>query len=102
MACAADLIVDTTRGRLAGRELPGDIIAFKGIRYAQSPADKQRWKPPVPVGEWSGVQSAADFGPACMQISSASTSIYADVPPRMSEDCLFLNVWKPARDRRHR
>jgi para-nitrobenzyl esterase len=32
-----------------------------------------------------------------MQISSASTSIYADVPPRMNEDCLFLNVWKPAR-----
>ena len=99
MACAAsgDPIVDTTHGRLSGAKLPGDIVAFKGIRYAQSPANEQRWKPPVPVANWSGVRSAADFGAACMQVSSASTSIYADVPPRMNEDCLFLNVWKPAR-----
>jgi para-nitrobenzyl esterase len=96
-AASSDPIVETTHGRLAGRELPGDIVAFKGIRYAQSPEAGQRWKPPVPAADWSGIQSAADFGPACMQVSSASTSIYADLPPRMSEDCLFLNVWKPAR-----
>jgi para-nitrobenzyl esterase len=96
-ACAADPIVETTHGRLSGRELPNDIVAFKGIRYAQSPTENQRWKPPIPAGDWSGVRSAGEFGPACMQISSASTSIYADLPPRMSEDCLFLNVWKPAR-----
>ena len=97
LAASNEPVVETTHGRVAGRELPGDIVAFKGIRYAQSPAGAQRWKPPVPTADWTGVQSAADFAPACMQVSSASTSIYADLPPRMSEDCLFLNVWKPAR-----
>lgn len=95
-AASAEPVVETTHGRLAGRELPGDIVAFKGIRYARAPTGRQRWKPPVPVADWSGIRSAAEFGPACMQISSAPTSIYMDLPARMSEDCLFLNVWKPA------
>jgi para-nitrobenzyl esterase len=41
---------------------------------------------PQPVGPWQGVLSADKFGPACMQID--------DVPK--SEDCLTINVWRPA------
>jgi para-nitrobenzyl esterase len=88
--------VQTTHGTVVGRVLPGvDLTVFKGIRYAQAPTGELRWKPPVPAAAWADSHSAEDFGPACIQPSSASGSIYADLPPRMSEDCLFLNVWKP-------
>ena len=90
-------IVQTTHGAVSGVALPGDVTVFRGIRYAQAPTGELRWKPPVPPPDWKGVQTATEFGPACMQPVSASTSIYADNPPAIAEDCLFLNVWKPAR-----
>ncbi|MBS0334665.1 MAG: carboxylesterase family protein, partial [Proteobacteria bacterium] len=52
--------------------------------------------PPKPAAAWSGVRKATEFGPACWQPLSPPGNIYADDPPRMSEDCLSLNVWAPA------
>jgi para-nitrobenzyl esterase len=88
--------VQTAHGTVVGHTLPGlDLTVFKGIRYAQPPTGELRWKPPVPAANWTGPRESADFGPACMQPSSSSGSIYSDYPPRTSEDCLSLNVWKP-------
>jgi para-nitrobenzyl esterase len=88
--------VQTTHGTIIGVSLEdGKLTAFKGIRYAQSPTGELRWKPPVPATDWTGTVNAADFGPSCIQPHSVSGSIYADFPGKMSEDCLFLNVWKP-------
>ena len=75
--------------------MAADITAFKGIRYAQPPIGELRWKPPVPVTDRADPNPASDFGTACIQPASPSGSIYSDLPARMSEDCLFLNVWKP-------
>ena len=94
-AHAASLEVKTTHGTVAGAALPGDIVAFKGLRYAQPPTGQLRWKPPAPPSDWSSVQPATDFGPACIQPHSVSGSIYSDFPPKTDEDCLFLNVWMP-------
>lgn len=88
--------VQTTHGAVSGVSLPGDVTVFRGIRYAQAPTGELRWKPPVSPPDWKGVHAATEFGAACMQPLSAPNSIYADNPPQMSEDCLFLNVWKPA------
>ena len=88
--------VHTSRGAVGGVRLPGDITVFRGIRYAQAPIGDLRWKPPVPPAEWKGMHAAIEFGPACMQVVTTSNSIYADTFPQVSEDCLFLNVWKPA------
>lgn len=89
--------VQTTHGTLAGLQLPGgEITVFRGIRYAQAPTGDLRWQPPVPPSDWIGTQTAQDFGPACIQTASPAGSIYANLPARMSEDCLFLNVRKPA------
>jgi len=90
-------IVHITQGAIAGVELPGGIVAFKGIRYAQPPTGDFRWRPPVPPPVWTGVRPAKDFAPACPQPPSPSGSIYWDFPARTDEDCLFLNVWQPAR-----
>ena len=62
------------------------VISFKGIPYAAPPIGELRWRVPQPVKAWQGVLPADKFGPACMQAD--------DVPK--SEDCLTLNVWRPA------
>jgi para-nitrobenzyl esterase len=95
-AASGPEIVQTTHGAVSGVSLPDGITVFRGIRFAQAPTGDLRWKPPVPPSDWKGVHAATEFGPACMQPLSAPNSIYADNPPQMSEDCLFLNVWKPA------
>src|SRR5262249_5523555 len=80
---------------MASPQKPGTVSVFRGIRYAQAPTGELRWKPPVPVAGWIDPQEGGEFGPACIQPPSPSGSIYSDYPPRTSEDCLFLNVWKP-------
>jgi para-nitrobenzyl esterase len=88
--------VVTAVGALVGRELPGAVAVFKGIPYAQPPLGARRWQPPVASAPWNGVRHAFDFGAACLQVPSPAGSIYAQEPARMSEDCLFLNIWRPA------
>jgi para-nitrobenzyl esterase len=90
------LLIPTRYGVVCGCALPEGITAFKGIRYAQPPVDALRWKPPLPPAAWTGVHAATEFGPASLQPRSPEGSIYADLPQRMSEDCLFLNVWTPS------
>jgi para-nitrobenzyl esterase len=94
--CDPRVIVRTARGALAGLELAGAVTVFRGIRYAEAPTGALRWRPPVAAARWPGVRPAVEFGPACPQAPSAAGSVYAQDPARMSEDCLFLNVWRPA------
>jgi para-nitrobenzyl esterase len=89
-------MVRTARGALAGLELASAVTVFRGIRYAEAPTGALRWRPPVAAARWPGVRSAVEFGPACPQAPSAAGSVYAQEPARTSEDCLFLNVWRPA------
>ena len=74
---------------------PAGICSFRGIPFAAPPVGELRWRTPQPVTPWSGERSADEFGPKCMQ-----TGQPADVDPLnplMSEDCLYLNVWTPAK-----
>lgn len=88
-------------GALQGAALDNGIDVFRGIPYAQAPVGPLRWRPPVAAAPWKGVRDATRFGPACHQPPSRPGSIYAPAEPMpMSEDCLSLNVWKPA-DTRH-
>jgi para-nitrobenzyl esterase len=95
-AFAADQ-VRTSNGVIETTTPPKDgVRSFKGIPFAQPPVGDQRWREPQPVRDWAGVRSADQFGPRCMQ----RTGPMADYWFRsngMSEDCLYLNVWTPAR-----
>jgi para-nitrobenzyl esterase len=86
--------VDVTGGRVAGVAANG-IVSFKGIPFAAPPVGPLRWKAPEPVKPWTGVKPAAAFGPSCMQDPMFARLFGA--PPEMSEDCLYLNVWTPAK-----
>ena len=76
------------------------VRAFKGIPFAQPPTGALRWREPRPAKSWAGARPAAKFGPRCMQ-----APIFGDMGFRsdgMSEDCLYLNVWTPAKTGRER
>lgn len=78
-------VVQTEYGAVKGVQ-EGGVISWKGIPFAAPPVGKLRWRVPQAATPWMGVRDAAQFGPACMQTD--------DIPK--SEDCLTLNVWKPA------
>jgi para-nitrobenzyl esterase len=85
---------DVTGGRVAGIVASG-ISTFKGIPFAAPPVGALRWKPPQPVKPWTGVKQASAYAAACMQ--DATFPKLFGAPPTLSEDCLYLNVWTPAK-----
>ena len=67
---------------------------FQGIPYAAPPLGALRWQPPQPLNTWSDVRQAKHFGPRCMQLPLFGDMVFRS--RGMSEDCLYLNIWKPA------
>ena len=86
--------VQTANGLLEGTMGSG-LRVFRGIPFAQPPVGDLRWKAPQPVQNWEGVRQADNFGPRCMQRAIFDDMIFHS--NGMSEDCLYLNVWTPAR-----
>ena len=72
----------------------GPFLRARGIQYAAHPEGKLRWQPPVPRGPWSGVLDATAYGDDCIQ-GPMLNRLQEIGPARMSERCLFLNVWAP-------
>lgn len=93
--------VRTANGVVAGRGVQASgVRIFRGIPFAQPPTGELRWREPQPLQNWRGVRQATDFGPRCMQ-----APIFDDMRFRsngVSEDCLYLNVWTPAKSKRER
>lgn len=65
------------------------LTVYKGIPFAAPPVGDLRWRPPQPAAKWEAVRQATKFGPSPIQGSGSG--------PDMSEDCLYLNVWTPAK-----
>jgi para-nitrobenzyl esterase len=74
-----------------------EVHVYKGIPYAKPPVGDLRWKAPQPAPDWSGTKQATEFGPVCMQQPYPETSIYYSPLGKISEDCLYLNVWTAAK-----
>ncbi len=92
---AADDRVRTANGVVEGATDDNGIRVFKGIPFAQPPVGDLRWKPPQPVKDWDGVRTADKFGPRAMQLPLFGDMVFRS--DGMSEDCLYLNVWTPAK-----
>ena len=91
------LDVMTPDGALRADKVRGEAGPFlraRGIQYAAHPEGKLRWQPPVPRGPWSGVLDATAYGDDCIQ-GPMLNRLQEIGPARMSERCLFLNVWAP-------
>jgi para-nitrobenzyl esterase len=98
-APAAAQVVNAPAGTVRGTTA-GATQVFKGIPYAKPPVGDLRWRAPVPLERWQGNRAATDFGPACVQPFGGPPNIYNGVTLPISEDCLSLNIWKPANARR--
>jgi para-nitrobenzyl esterase len=86
VAQSADPSLVTVESGVVRGVTAGDVISFKGIPYAAPPVGALRWRMPQPAKPWPGTLAADKFGPACMQTETIAKS----------EDCLTLNVWRPA------
>ncbi|MVN91500.1 carboxylesterase family protein [Mucilaginibacter sp. HME9299] len=82
--------VQTMNGIVRGIATNSYMI-FQGIPYAKPPVGELRWKSPQPVGNWSGVKETVMPAAKCMQLAGGPGSKIVG-----SEDCLYLNVTKPA------
>ncbi len=69
------------------------VRQYLGIPYAAPPVGPNRWKAPQPAPAWPGVKAATEFGLPCVQ-----PKVFGDIDfgERISEDCLFVNVWTNA------
>ena len=71
------------------------LSQYFGIPFAKPPVGELRWRAPEPFAPWSGVKSTKAFGPRPVQ-----AVVFGDMNSRsagISEDCLYLNVWTPAK-----
>jgi len=66
-----------------------DLAIYKGIPFAAPPVGELRWKAPQPAAKWEGVKQTKAYAPAAFQGGNP--------PSGKSEDCLYLNVWTPAK-----
>ncbi|MEO6547315.1 MAG: carboxylesterase family protein [Ferruginibacter sp.] len=80
--------VKVTYGMLQGMYENG-LTVYKGIPFAAPPVGELRWKAPQPAAKWTGIRMADKFAPGAMQ--------GINPPSGKSEDCLYLNVWSPAK-----
>ncbi len=95
VACAAAAApqVQVESGRIAG-VATGDVETFLGIPYAAPPVGQLRWRAPQPMPAWQGVRKATQHGHDCMQEPFPSDA--APLGTKPAEDCLVINVWRPA------
>ena len=70
------------------------LTVYKGIPFAAPPVGDLRWKAPQSAAKWDGVKQATKYGPAAFQGGNP--------PSGKSEDCLYLNVWTPAKSAREK
>jgi para-nitrobenzyl esterase len=86
-------VVSMDSGKLQG-VIQGAVESFKGVPFAAPPVGDLRWRAPQPVQAWSGVRQANAYSSDCMQVPFPSDAAPLGTAP--AEDCLYLNVWRPA------
>lgn len=102
---APSLVRSTEFGQLEG-VTDGKTLSWRGVPFAKPPVGKLRWRAPEPPAAWTGIKSAKDYAEACAQIGGLfgpppKGKDYSAVwetfyKPIGSEDCLYLNVQRPA------
>ena len=96
--------VRVEQGLLAGTSGSSpEIHVYRGVPFAAPPVGDLRWKAPQPAASWQGVRQATEFSNACWQTPyPAAAAIYQAKLPPLSEDCLYLNIWTPAKSAKDR
>ena len=93
-SCAPEKVVEVESGKLRGSESAG-VSSWLGIPFAAPPVGANRWRAPQAPAAWQGVRDATQSGHDCMQLPFPSDAAPLGTTP--AEDCLYANVWRPAR-----
>jgi len=91
---------------LVGKYADENVATFLGVPFAEPPVGDLRWRAPQPLTSKLERRDTTEFEAACMQTMrildwyrsmaesfGASADYYDDL--RVSEDCLYLNLWTP-------
>lgn len=108
----ATAAVQTQNGKVSGvYSADHEVEIFAGIPYAKAPVGELRWRPPQDPEAWDGVLVCDRFAPMSMQVTNLpiydsivriigyhdyKISLKDNYIPPVSEDSLYLNIWKPA------
>ena len=107
------MVRQTTAGKIEGVDdgASSGTYYWKGVPFAQPPVGALRWRAPVAPEAWSDIRPATKFGNACLQIgrifspglnNTYDATIGTNLgKPVGSEDCLFVNIWRPATDEKN-
>jgi len=93
LSFAGDATVRVEQGALQGTVEDG-LAVYRGVPFAAPPVGDLRWRAPQPAAKWEGVRAADKFAPQCVQAMGGPPD---GQQPAQSEDCLYLNVWTPAK-----
>lgn len=89
------ITVTNKSGRFLGKQIDANVTAFLGIQYATA----KRFAEPSDCEKYSGEVKATTFGPQSPQVPGFMEEILNTKGLATSEDCLYLNIWKPNDDR---
>jgi para-nitrobenzyl esterase len=91
------VVARTDRGLVRGA-MEGEALHWLGIPFAEPPTGANRWRPPVAgTACWMGERDATMWAPSCPQIPQQQGQPFDPMAPMEGqEDCLTLNVWRPA------
>ncbi len=93
--------VGTSEGRVIGQaEQSSDgsyACSYKGIPYAAPPTGELRWAPPQKPAQRSNALYAYNYSADCIQCKLIANAMITSNSIIESEDCLYLNIWRPAK-----
>ncbi|MBI5975020.1 carboxylesterase family protein [Staphylococcus canis] len=94
--------VQTKLGFIKGQRYEGYEV-FKGVPYAKPPIGSLRFKHAEPVEPWQGEWDATTWGSVPVQPPNSLEDFFAVAHHTFtqSEDCLYLNIWRPQRKVKH-
>jgi len=96
------LIVQTINGKVEGYAKE-NLRIYKSVPFASPPIGDLRWKAPQPVKNWTGVKKCTEFSASPIQNKPQPFYCWSEEfiakPEPLSEDCLYLNVWTPAKSK---
>lgn len=94
---SAQTTISIDSGKIEGVTLPSGVRAWLGVPFAAPPVRELRWRAPQAVTPWRGVYHADRKGPECIQLLRRKDINHYFGEEATSEDCLYLNVWSPAK-----
>jgi para-nitrobenzyl esterase len=93
LTSVTNVIRQTEKVKVEGGWIQGiaenGLTIFRGIPFAAPPVGDLRWRAPQPIKKWDSVKLTTRFAPSPMQPGNPAAG--------KSEDCLYLNVWTPAK-----